>query len=351
MPAPDIATDRLILTPLSAADSHALFAYRSLPEVCRYQSWEPVRVEDAVSFIESLQSVEFDSAGTWFQFGVHLRGSGELIGDLGVHFLEDRAQVEVGFTLAPVAQGRGLGTEAVVGLLDHLFMILRRCWLSSTHHVVDSVRSDRETGEGEVVRQRLLLPLAGLPFLLVLAWRRIRSGVRWRNAALETAFGLYALLAASMVFLPVFIDPSVRAAHAESAARFGSDWFNPVPFHTIGALLRRGTYTQVTLAAGNLGLLLPLGVLAPAAFLRLRGWRAFLAAAAGTAVFIEAVQFLERVAGVAFRSVDIDDVILNTLGAVVGFVLFSVIAWIVGRTSAGCGPSSTGPSHRTSAST
>jgi RimJ/RimL family protein N-acetyltransferase len=126
VPAPNIVTDRLVLTPLSAADSDALFAYRSLPEVCRYQTWEPSRPQDAVVFIESLQSTEFDSPGTWFQLGVRFRESEQLIGDLGVHFLEGGEQVEIGFTLAPAAQGRGLGSEAVVGLLDHLFGHLRK---------------------------------------------------------------------------------------------------------------------------------------------------------------------------------------------------------------------------------
>ncbi len=36
-------------------------------------------------------------------------------------FLEDGRQVEIGFTLAPAAQGRGLGAEAVIGVLDFLF--------------------------------------------------------------------------------------------------------------------------------------------------------------------------------------------------------------------------------------
>jgi RimJ/RimL family protein N-acetyltransferase len=160
LPAPNIVTGRLILTPLSAADAAALFAYRSLPEVYRYQSWEPSRLQDAIDFIEGLQSTEFDSPGTWFQFGVRSRESGQLVGDVGVHFLEDGRQAEIGFTLAPDCQGRGLGTEAVVGLLDYLFgslgkhrvfasvdprnepslRLLRRVGMRQEAHFVQSVR-------------------------------------------------------------------------------------------------------------------------------------------------------------------------------------------------------------------
>ena len=121
MTGPEISTDRLILSPLSAADAPALFAYRSLPEVSRYQSWQPKSLDDAAGFIERFASTEFDTPGTWFQFGIRQRESGELVGDLGVHFLEDGRQTEIGFTLAPASQGRGFGTEAVVGVLDLLF--------------------------------------------------------------------------------------------------------------------------------------------------------------------------------------------------------------------------------------
>jgi RimJ/RimL family protein N-acetyltransferase len=121
LPAPEITTDRLTLSPLSAADAQALFAYRSLPEVARYQNWRPLTVADAQEFIAVLASNELDTPDTWFQFGIRLRSTSELVGDFGVHFLEDAQQVEIGFTLAPAAQGRGLGAEAVTGVLDFVF--------------------------------------------------------------------------------------------------------------------------------------------------------------------------------------------------------------------------------------
>jgi len=117
----ELTTERLNLTPLVPADAEALFAYRSLPDVTRFQTWEPRSVDDAAVFLSALEGVEFDTPGTWFQLGIHERGSGRLIGDLGVHVLEDGRQVEIGFTLDPAFQRRGLGAEAVVGLLDHLF--------------------------------------------------------------------------------------------------------------------------------------------------------------------------------------------------------------------------------------
>jgi RimJ/RimL family protein N-acetyltransferase len=121
LPAPEITTDRLTLSPLSTTDAEALFAYRSLPEVARYQGWEPRSLADAHDFISGVASNEFDTPGTWFQFGIRLRSTSELIGDLGVHFLEDGHQVEIGFTLAPASQGRGFAAEAVAAAIDLLF--------------------------------------------------------------------------------------------------------------------------------------------------------------------------------------------------------------------------------------
>ena len=37
----DIATERLVLRALRADDAETMFAYRSDPEIMRYQGWEP----------------------------------------------------------------------------------------------------------------------------------------------------------------------------------------------------------------------------------------------------------------------------------------------------------------------
>lgn len=132
MTGPMIASVRLDLTPLTLDDAEALFAYRSLPEVYRYQTWAPATVDDARTFIRDLEQVAFDTPGTWFQLGVREREAGRLIGDVGVHFLAD-GEVEIGVTLDPAFQGRGLGTEAVEVLLDHLFRVLGK------HRVTASV--------------------------------------------------------------------------------------------------------------------------------------------------------------------------------------------------------------------
>lgn len=131
---PEILTQRLKLNPLTMNDAPAVYGYRSLPEVCRYQSFEPASLADVEDFIGRSQSHAFDTPGSWFQFAIRHRESGLLLGDLGTHVLADDArQVEIGFTLAPEHQGRGFASEAVSGLLDHLLISCQK------HRVLASV--------------------------------------------------------------------------------------------------------------------------------------------------------------------------------------------------------------------
>jgi RimJ/RimL family protein N-acetyltransferase len=117
-----IATERLVLSRLLPADAPRMFAYRADLEVSRFQSWLPASLEEVQRFIDGLQSVSFDTPGTWYQFGIRLKDSGLLVGDAGVHFPADEPrQAEIGITVTPDHQGLGIGTEAVRGLLNRLF--------------------------------------------------------------------------------------------------------------------------------------------------------------------------------------------------------------------------------------
>jgi RimJ/RimL family protein N-acetyltransferase len=124
---PQIATQRLSLAPLRPDNAAAFYEYRSDREVSRYQSWEPGSLDEAAQFINGLQSLAFDTPGTWFQLAIRPRDSSLLIGDLGVHFpADDPHQVEIGFTVAPKHQRQGFGIEAVTGLLGFLFGTLQK---------------------------------------------------------------------------------------------------------------------------------------------------------------------------------------------------------------------------------
>jgi aminoglycoside 6'-N-acetyltransferase len=118
-----LRTARLTLRRFRAEDAAALAAYRSDPEVARYQGWEPPFLEEqAAAFIASLEATHPDTPGEWFQLAVTERPSDALIGDIGIGpDGDDHRLARIGFTLASAHQGRGLATEAVTAVLDHLF--------------------------------------------------------------------------------------------------------------------------------------------------------------------------------------------------------------------------------------
>lgn len=120
---PDQLTSaRLFLRRLNRDDAAALCAYRSLPEVARYQSWDSFGPDDAARLIESQSTAEPDIPGTWFQLAIVEAATGGVIGDCGLHcHQEDPRQTEIGITLSPQYQGHRYATEAVECILDYQF--------------------------------------------------------------------------------------------------------------------------------------------------------------------------------------------------------------------------------------
>ncbi|MCM4084082.1 GNAT family N-acetyltransferase [Paractinoplanes hotanensis] len=118
-----IATERLVLRRFRPADAAVLAAYRSEPEVARYQSWDApfplLRAETAVAnFIAS----DPDQPG-WFQYAIERTAGHELVGDVAVHLHDNLKQAEIGFTLAKQHQKQGYAFEAVTAVLDRLFRV------------------------------------------------------------------------------------------------------------------------------------------------------------------------------------------------------------------------------------
>lgn len=117
-------TPRLVLRRFTPGDAEAFAAYRSDPDVARYQSWDaPYPVERARAFVEWLGEHHPDEPGEWYQVAIAGREDPDaLIGDCGFRArAEEPAIVDIGFTLSPVAQGRGYATEAIGELLRYLF--------------------------------------------------------------------------------------------------------------------------------------------------------------------------------------------------------------------------------------
>jgi RimJ/RimL family protein N-acetyltransferase len=119
----EIATERLTLRPFRADDLPEFVAYRSDPEVARYQSWDSTySMADAERFLASQQGVAFGRPGAWLQLAAVSRVSGALCGDCAVRATTDQPETaEIGITLARASQRSGLASEALAAVMDKLF--------------------------------------------------------------------------------------------------------------------------------------------------------------------------------------------------------------------------------------
>lgn len=135
-------TERLILRPITFEDKQAILDYRPDEEANKYQGWIPNTLEDIEEFIGKL-SQKPNLPGSWFQMAIIEKESGELIGDLGIQFLQnDNQQVELGYTLNKNYQGKGYATEALKAVINYLFIDLQkhRITASSDPNNMPSIR-------------------------------------------------------------------------------------------------------------------------------------------------------------------------------------------------------------------
>lgn len=90
------------------------------------------------------------------------------------------------------------------------------------------------------------------------------------------------------------------------------------PFQEIRRALRAQSYWLLFMLLGNIIMFMPIGFFPALLFRRWRWWKSLLAGLC-TSVTIEFIQFFIG------RSTDIDDVILNTAGALAGFWFFCLL--------------------------
>jgi len=115
---------RVMLRRLCVGDLAAFQAYRSDPELGRYQGWTPMAEAEARGFLARMAMTPFGLRGEWLQLGIAERTDAGLIGDIGLCLSppgQQPSQAELGFTLAAAWQGRGLAGEAVREALALLF--------------------------------------------------------------------------------------------------------------------------------------------------------------------------------------------------------------------------------------
>jgi hypothetical protein len=179
---------------------------------------------------------------------------------------------------------------------------------------------------------RPLLPLIPLGLILVavaialLARVRVRRGTPRRSAVLGATFDV-TLTASIISILILTLPPSIRAPRTMSL----------VPF----AELRQAVGNfGVSELVGNALMFVPFGFLAPLRWNRLDSPLRILSASTAFSTVIETLQFILPTG----RQASLTDMIMNAMGAMVGYALMVAIRGAI-RSSSNSGYSETFPSH------
>lgn len=131
----DFKTERIIIRPVGIGDKESIFSYRADPETNKFLSLIPHTVDDVEEFIKK-SSFEMNVPGKWFQFVIIEKVTNQLIGDIGIHFLEidsENKQVEIGYTLDRRFRGNGYATEALSVIINYLITSLNK------HRIIASI--------------------------------------------------------------------------------------------------------------------------------------------------------------------------------------------------------------------
>lgn len=115
-----VTIGHVTLRRLAPRDLPAFLAYRSDPEVARYQSWGEADEQSARRLIAAMADANIPDAGAWSQIAVADQG-GALLGDMGLYLSDDATEAELGITLARAAQGGGVAATAVRAAAALLF--------------------------------------------------------------------------------------------------------------------------------------------------------------------------------------------------------------------------------------
>lgn len=114
-----LSTDRLVVRRFAPGEAATLAAYRSHPDVARYQGWVvPYPEAEAARLLADQADLAGPTPGRWVQLAVEVDAT--LVGDVAVHLDDTGRLADVGYTLDPAHQGRGLATEAVGAVVDAL---------------------------------------------------------------------------------------------------------------------------------------------------------------------------------------------------------------------------------------
>ena len=119
-----LETDRLVLREFTLDDAEAFFLLNSDPEVLRYTGDPGVRdLAEARQVLLERPIADYRKHG-YGRWACVEKATGELIGFVGLKYLDELRDVDLGYRFRPAWWGRGLATEASRPVLEYGFQTL-----------------------------------------------------------------------------------------------------------------------------------------------------------------------------------------------------------------------------------
>jgi glycopeptide antibiotics resistance protein len=157
-----------------------------------------------------------------------------------------------------------------------------------------------------------------------------KKPVIWMWEGLKFLFVLYLSLVVAITLFPIIIGHKPNVLNEYRS-------LNLIPlvtiyryFSQIGTAYDGDVGFMIELIAKNIGgnllLLMPLGFCAPLLFKKFTSFKNVFLLGLFSSICIECIQFFELLSGIVrWRSVDIDDVICNVAGAVLGYLIYILL--------------------------
>ncbi|MBS4537542.1 VanZ family protein [Clostridium sp. D2Q-11] len=181
--------------------------------------------------------------------------------------------------------------------------------------------------------------IIGIPIYLVVfaihIFKRYKKNIKikWFRELVKFVFVIYVLMLMSVTLFPIYIgidhDPNYYRLPInlipfknviKEIGMIGTSYGGDIVFH-IKLILRN--------VVGNTILLLPLGVMSPIIWGKFTRVKMIILEGLIVSIFIELLQLIEILSGIAFmRAVDIDDLILNVLGVIIGYLIYKLTFYI-----------------------
>jgi len=124
-PFPELTSDRFVLRELLKNDAAEIFVMRSDKNVLRYLDIKPAtKIDDALAFIEKIKSgVEKNE---WIMWAVSYKEMNQIVGTICLWNISiENSSAEIGYTLLPEYQGKGIMQEIVPTIINFGFEKLK----------------------------------------------------------------------------------------------------------------------------------------------------------------------------------------------------------------------------------